>query len=116
MTIRAKTGVQLGGHIYRKGETAEYAGAVTQRIADNFTAEDGTALKVGAEAQSVAGAEKRAVGAVETDEGKIARCVDVMKREGIMQALDSMNVTYSPKSRTEYLAKLLLVSRGEIEG
>lgn len=113
MRIIAKTGVQLGVHVYHKGDVADYDGAITQRIVDNFSAADGSALTLSGVAESAKDARAEA-GRAESDEGKIMRCCEVMKREGIMQALDGMNITYSPKSRTEYLAKLLLQNRGEL--
>ncbi len=116
MTIKAKYSVELGGHIYRRGETAEWDGAVTPRIAANFTATDGTPLKAdeatkdGAEdAQGAGGAE-----AAPSDAEIVRRTVDALKRDGIRRALEAAGVSYSNKSSTEYLARLLLVARGEI--
>lgn len=44
MTIIAKRSVQLNGHIYAKGESAEWNGRIDSRIAELFTAKDGTRL------------------------------------------------------------------------
>lgn len=120
MKIVAKVGVELNGHIYHKGEVcADFNGIVTQRIADNFTDESGKPLVVGKEGEICAGnsgGEKRGEDAkVDDTKAKIAKCVEVMKREGIMQALDGMGITYSPRAKTDYLAKMLLMNRGEIE-
>lgn len=110
MLIKAKYGVELGGHIYRKGETCDFKGAVTPRIKDNFTAADGSALAVGA-----GDAPEDVACAASTDEDKIEKTVATLKRDGITRQLEAMNITYSAKSRTDYLAKLLLMAKGEIE-
>lgn len=110
MQIKAKYGVELCGHIYRKGETCDFKGAVTPRIKDNFTAADGSPLTIGA-----GDAESPVASEVSGDEDKIAKTVATLKRDGITRQLEAMNITYSSKSRTEYLAKLLLMAKGEIE-
>ena len=116
MTIKARYSVELGGHIYRKGETADWNGAVTQRIAANFTAADGTPLDADEPAKDGA-KDARGAGGEETvpsDAEIVRRTVDALKRDGIRRALEAAGVSYSNKSSTEYLARLLLVARGEI--
>lgn len=119
MTIKARYSVELRGHIYRKGETADWDGAVTPRIAANFTAADGTPLKAdeaGGGAKDAHGADG-AAGAAEAAPGDaeiVRRTVDALKRDGVRRALEAAGVAYSNKSSTEYLARLLLVARGEI--
>ena len=46
MTIIAKRSVQLKGHIYSKGEPAEWSGTIDSRIAANFMTKDGKDLVV----------------------------------------------------------------------
>lgn len=112
MKIVAKFPVELGGHIYRKGEALDYGGVVTQRIADNFRNPDGTMIKVSTSAEELGNGGDDGK---PTKEDKIAKTVNVLKREGIIQALEGMGITYSPKAKTDYLAKLLLINKGEIE-
>lgn len=116
MTIIARFPVELNGHIYHKGDKCSYAGEITRRIAANFTDACGNALKAdempqGAPAQKPANgpaADKAAA-----DKAALARTVEAMGREGIKRALDAMNVAYSHNAGTEYLAKSLLIARGE---
>lgn len=108
MRIIARHGVELGGHVYRKGEAcADYAGEITPRIADNFTDEHGRPLTArdGAEEPDAAAPDAK---------GLVAKCVETLRRDGIRLALDGMGVAYPPTATTAYLAKLLLVQRGEI--
>ena len=118
MTIKARFPVEVGGHIYRRGETMEWTQGVTPRIADNFTAADGSPLVPdGAEAAKDA-AQGRADAAKERDaavKAAVKRTVETMGRDGIRRALDAMNVTYSSAANTERLARKLLASRGEFE-
>lgn len=118
MKIIAKAGVELNGHIFHKGEVCgDFNGDITQRIADNFTDETGNPLSVsmGGGHGEPTGKEGTGDAKVDDAKAKIAKCVEVMKREGIMQALDGMGITYSPRAKTDYLAKMLLMNRGEIE-
>ena len=108
MTIIAKRGVQLNGHIYSKGEAAEWKGPVDSRIAELFTAKDGSALSVSTEAPPPAegaGAEAE----------RIQKLVSTLGRKGIEQKLDELNISFSSKANTETLAKLLLQQQGEID-
>ena len=124
MKIIAKFQVQLNGHVYARGEACEYNGPVTDRIAHNFTREDGEPLvkegdqmELGLErgtgngesASAEATADRRG-----TDE-TVRRTVDALKRDGICRQLDEMGVTYPAKAKTDYLARLLLASKGEID-
>ena len=114
MKIIARYAVEVGGHIYSKGDALEWNGPVTRRIAANFRAEDGSPLTVDGDPAA------NAAPAAETPktDGRrevIARTVAALKRDGICRALDWMHLAYSTKSSTEYLARLLLVNRGEIE-
>lgn len=116
MTIIAKFPVELNGHIYHKGDRCSHAGEITRRIAANFTDEDGNALTA-AETPQDASAQKPAndpdADKAAANKAALARTVEVMGREGIKRALDAMNVAYSPNTGTEYLAKTLLIARGE---
>ena len=135
MKIIAKTNVQLGGHIYARGEECEYGGVVTARIAANFTDETGRALTVGAKdgagAANPDGGKK--AGAANPDGGeeagekqgelfgandvqaRIDKTIQVLGRQGIMQALEDMNITFQSNASNKHLAKLLLTSQGEIK-
>lgn len=119
MKIIARFSVELDGHIYSRGDACQYGGAITRRIAANFTAEDGSALTAEGPDGDAGG---KAQGKERTKEGAaavraaMARTVEVMGRDGIKRALDSMGVAYPPSANTEYLAKALLVARGECEG
>lgn len=151
MKIIAKTPVQLGGHIYERGEECEYGGAVTARIAANFTDETGRALTVGAKdgagapnpgggkgAKDGAGAanlggEGEKTGQSPEPQGtqtggaqgelfdandvqaRIDKTIQVLGRQGIMQALEDMGITYQANASNKHLAKLLLTSQGEIK-
>jgi hypothetical protein len=115
MRIVAKYSVEVGGHIYSKGDALEWSGAVTPRIAANFT--DSAGMPLTADGRAEAATAKIA----EPKDGKaaekelVAKTVASLKREGIKISLDQMHVTYSANSSTDYLARLLLVQRGEIE-
>lgn len=132
MKIIAKTPVQLGGHIYERGEACEYDGPVTARIAANFTAETGAALEVG-DAAKAARSEK-GEGAPHSEkseepgggaqgelfdandvQARIDKTIQVLGRQGIMQALEDMGITYQANASNKHLAKLLLTSQGEIK-
>ena len=132
MKIIAKTPVQLGGHIYERGEACEYDGPVTARIAANFTDETGGALEVG-EAAKAARSEKGegtplsekgedAGGGAQGElfdandvQARIDKTIQVLGRQGIMQALEDMGITYQANASNKHLAKLLLTSQGEIK-
>ena len=111
MKITAKTSIEVNGFgIVCRGKSIDIDPAkITKRIAKYFTAEDGTELS------ESEGAEKVVTSPEETVKDKIAITVKVMKREGIIQALEGMGITFSPNSKTDYLAKLLLINKGEIE-
>ena len=123
MKIIAKTNVQLFGHIYARGESCEYDGPVTARIAANFTDETGGALEVG-DAAKAARSEKGedAGGGAQGElfdandvQARIEKTIQVLGRQGIMQALEDMGITYQANASNKHLAKLLLTSQGEIK-
>ena len=135
MKIIAKTPVQLGGHIYERGEACEYDGPVTARIAANFTAETGAALEVG-DAAKAARSEKgegektgqspepqgTQTGGAQGElfdandvQARIDKTIQVLGRQGIMQALEDMGITFQSNASNKHLAKLLLTSQGEIK-
>ncbi len=113
MKIVAKRPVQLAGHIFRKGESRDWDGPIDERIAANFTAADGSPLETGAQGDAPGG---ELPGLAQLDENAlIDRTVKALRREGIVQQLDAMNITYSASSNTRYLAKLLLMNKGELQ-
>ena len=114
MKITAKRSAQVAGFgIVGRGRTIDLPeDRIDDRIAALFVRADGEPLSATATPEAAS----RAASDADGDVDKIARTVEVMKREGIMQALDGMGVTYAPHSKTSYLAKLLLVTKGEIEG
>lgn len=114
MKIIARYAVEVGGHIYSKGDALEWNEPVTRRIAANFRAEDGSPLVADGEVAPNA-APTAEMPTAERRKEVIARTIAALKRDGICLALDGMHVAYSTKSSTEYLARLLLVNRGEIE-
>ena len=112
MTIIAKRSVQLNGHIYSRGEAAEWNGPIDSRIAELFTAKDGSPLSAGSEAERNS--------AINSDgDNRILERVDKLVaklgRKGIEQKLDELKVSFSSKANTEALAKLLLQQQGEID-
>lgn len=128
MKIIAKCAVQLNGHIYSRGEACEYSGPVTERIAQNFAAADGSMLAAeaarsdtgnggaGESGNDGAGEPGKGGDDAKRDTGEIvARTVATLKRDGICRQLDELGVTYPAKSETKWLAKLLLATKGEIE-
>ena len=114
MKIIAKRSVQVDGFgIVERGRAIDLPeDRIDNRIAALFVRADGSPIVATATPEKA----EEAAAAANSDVDKIARTVEVMKREGIMQALDGMGVTYAPHSKTSYLAKLLLVTKGEIEG
>ena len=111
MKIIARHNVQLRGHIYAKGEAVEWDGPVTSRIADSFTSEDGTRLE--ADADSADGADPARQDGSGVD--IVERTIAVLGRDGIMRQLDGMGISYPPTAASKYLAKLLLVQKGELD-
>jgi hypothetical protein len=140
MKLIAKYNVQVRGHIYCKGEAMEWLDPLTPRIIANFTAADGRELtlpqppakdgeqeappqgepqpKDGQEAPTPNGElpldPQPKDGDVDDDE-LVKRTLDVLKREGVMRQLDELGVTYPANAKNVFLARLLLMSKGEIK-
>jgi len=135
MTIIARRSVQLKGHIYSKGEPAEWNGPIDSRIAANFMTKDGKDLMVstgngkpetgngekGASADkgqpaNEQGAEKPAgeKGGDKITLERIEKLVKELGRKGIEQKLDELGVGYRPKMNESQLALLLLQQQGEV--
>lgn len=144
MKIVAKYPVQLGGHVFRKGEATEYDGEVTPRIAANFVNADGTALvapeKKAPEKKGEGGEEAHDEGATgaEGQEGEkqptpeeiaeaeakekadaeaklVANTIRSLKKEGLQRKLDELGVTYPADAKVEFLARLYLMAQGELK-
>ncbi len=165
MMIIAKCPVQLNGHIYRKGEKAEYKGAIDARIAACFAAENGTALRISEVPPQVDTPPPQGdtppppqgdtpppqgdtppppQGDTPPPQGDtppppqgdtppppqgdtlfpdsepspdelVKRTIAALRRDGVMRQLDEMGVTYPANAKNDYLARLLLVSKGEIK-
>lgn len=117
MTLVARYATEVGGHIYAKGDRLDWSGAVPARIAANFRREDGSAVEPTKTDDGSArkGTPERRTATVPTPADVVARTIGSLKRDGICRELDGMGITYSPKSSTEYLARLLLVNRGEMK-
>lgn len=120
MRIVAKFPVELGGHICRAGEAIEYDGPLTERIRANFAVADG-----GQDAESGGGqgqADAEASGGQPTGDARhgaderalVARTLRKLGRDGLARQLDDMGVTYPAGAKGEYLARLLLVCKGEL--
>ena len=144
MKLIAKFNVQVRGHIYCKGEAMEWPDPLTPRIIANFTAADGRELalpqpqpKDGQEApppngelpldpQPKDGQEapppngelpldpQPKDGDVDVD-ALVQRTLEVLKRDGVMRQLDELGVTYPANAKNVFLARLLLMSKGEIK-
>jgi hypothetical protein len=139
MKIVAKYPVQLGGHVFRKGEATDFDGEVTPRIAANFVNADGTAL-VAPENKRECGEEAHDEGAIGTEgqEGEkqptpeeiaaaearekadaeaklVATTIKSLKKEGLQRKLDEMGVTYPADAKVEFLARLYLMAQGELK-
>ena len=125
MKLIAKYNVQVRGHIYCKGEAMEWPDPLTPRIIANFTAADGRELalpqppaKDGQEAPPPNGElpldPQPKDGDVDED-ALVKRTLDALKREGVMRQLDELGVTYPANAKGTFLAKLLLMSKGEIK-
>ena len=139
MTIIAKRSVQLKGHIYSKGEPAEWSGPIDSRIAANFMTKDGKDLVVSTgngepgtgngekgekgtpgdigQPANEQGAEKPA-GEKGGDKNitleRIDNLLKKLGRKGIEQKLDELGVGYRPKMNDSQLALLLLQQQGEV--
>ena len=128
MTIIAKRSVQLKGHIYSKGEPAEWNGPIDSRMAANFMTKDGKDLKVTpAGAQGGDKPEGEKGGTTDEQNGKgaqggdanvtldrIQKLVKELGRKGIEQKLDELGVGYRAKTADSQLALLLLQQQGEV--
>ena len=139
MTLIAKYNVQVRGHIYAKGESMEWDNPITPRIIDNFTAADGRELVLPQpppdekEATPPPPADELPLGDKEAtppgelpleppptgepidEDALVKRTLDVLKRDGVMRQLDEMGVTYPANAKNTFLARLLLMSKGEIK-
>lgn len=131
MTIIARRSVQLKGHIYSKGEPAEWNGPIDSRIAANFMTKDGKDLEVTPankegekESEGITG-EKGTPGDIGQPTGEnggdknlsLERIDNLLKklgRKGIEQKLDELGVGYRPKMSDSQLALLLLQQQGEV--
>lgn len=113
MTIIAKRSVQLRGHIYSKGEAAEYDGPVDSRIAELFTDKDGKPLAIAAGQPPPDGG--RGDDDKKNTFERIDRLVKQLGRKGIEQKLDELGINYKPKMNDSQLALLLLQQQGEVE-
>ncbi|MCQ2299961.1 MAG: hypothetical protein MJZ81_07560 [Bacteroidales bacterium] len=115
MKIIAVQKCQLGGRIYDVGETAEFDGPVTERIAHNFIGADGKKIAV-AGAKEIAEAKSHVDRpAAETVEDKVAAVLKTMNREQLIAKLDEFGITYKPTNKNDFLAKLLLRAQGAID-
>ena len=123
MKILALHDVQLHGHVYRRGEVADYCGAVDARIAANFAAADGSPLSPDSAEKDASPDGKDAPPDGELPLGKppldedalVKRTLDTLKREGVMRQLDDMGITYPANAKSTFLARLLLMGKGEIK-
>ena len=163
MKIVAKFPVQLGGHVFRKGEATDFDGEVTPRIAANFANADGTALVVpekkapekkgeggeeahdegatGTEGQEGEGGEEahdEGATGTEGQEGEkqptpeeiaaaeakakadeeaklVATTIRSLRKEGLQRKLDELGVTYPAEAKVEFLARLYLMTQGELK-
>lgn len=113
MKIIAKYGIEVVGYgVVRRGQEIDLPQElVTDRIVNGFVRSDGKHL-VAADPKKAA--EKAQESEGNTEASSIGRTVSAMGRDGIMRRLDEMGITYSPKHKTDYLAKLLLEAQGEI--
>lgn len=129
MKIIAKYRCQLDGRIYDPGDEADYDGAVTPRVAHNFTDADGGPLKAAVGAGGEAGAKGGSKGGsapsnenVDPEKEKAAKAKELvdklaktMSREALTAKLDEMGVTYKATHKNTDLAKLVLRQQGVIE-
>ena len=129
MKIIAKYRCQLDGRIYDPGDEADYDGAVTPRVAHNFTDADGKPLKAAVGAGGAAGAKGGAKGGAEPTKEKadpekekatkekemVEKLAKTMSREALTAKLDEMGVTYKATHKNTDLAKLVLRQQGVIE-
>ena len=49
------------------------------------------------------------------EDALVKRTLDALKRDGVMRQLDEMGVTYQANAKSTFLARLLLMSKGEIK-
>ena len=126
MKLIAKHNVQVRGHIYCKGEAMEWPDPLTPRIVANFTAADGRELALPPAQDGQDGGQEAPNGELPLDpppakdgdvdeDALVKRTLDVLKREGVMRQLDELGVTYPANAKGTFLAKLLLMSKGEIK-
>ena len=118
MIIKAIYPTQLGGHIYYVGDTLDYAGEVTPRIAANFRDENGKPLVAGkavaTNATKATAKSESAAPKADDAEVLIRKTAVSFGREGLKAALDEAHISYSANATTLSLAKALLVHRGEV--
>lgn len=115
MIIKAIYPTQLGGHIYYVGDTLDYAGEVTQRIADNFRDANGKPLAVGGKSATKTDANSETPAPkMDGTDALIRKTAITYGREKLKTALDEAHIPYSANASTISLARALLVHRGEI--
>ena len=125
MKLIAKYNVQVRGHIYAKGEAMEWDGPLEPRIIANFAAADGRELSLpqpptdGQDNPQPTTPGELPLGMTppETvdEDALVKRTLDTLKRDGVMRQLDEMGVTYQANAKSTFLARLLLMSKGEIK-
>ena len=137
MKLIAKYNVQVRGHIYAKGEAMEWDGPLEPRIIANFAAADGRELSLpppppppppdgqdnpppppdGQDNPPTPGELPLGMTPPETvdEDALVKRTLDTLKRDGVMRQLDEMGVTYQANAKSTFLARLLLMSKGEIK-
>ena len=125
MKLIAKYNVQVRGHIYAKGEAMEWDGPLEPRIIANFAAADGRELSLpqpptdGQDNPQPPPPGELPLGMTppETvdEDALVKRTLDTLKRDGVMRQLDEMGVTYQANAKSTFLARLLLMSKGEIK-
>lgn len=122
MKLIAKYNVQVRGHIYAKGEAMEWDGPLTPRIIGNFTAADGSSLAAPDGVQEAPPQTKNGELPLDPpppeaadEDALVKRTLDALKRDGVMRQLDEMGITYPANAKGTFLARLLLMGKGEIK-
>lgn len=118
MKIIAKFRCQFEGRIFDPGDTTDYDGPITDRIAYDFKGEDDTPLTVGSDNGTDTQGEETS-GQKKTDKEiaaeKIEKILKTFSREQLMARLDELGITYKPQNKNEQLARFYLRATGEID-
>lgn len=114
MKLIARLRCQIDGRIVDPGDTIDYDGPVTDRIAYNFTDENGSSLVTDGTTDDTGTTDTKKTDR-EIVSDKVSAVLKAFSREQLMARLDEYGITYKPQHTNDKLARLYLHATGEID-